>query len=1086
MLGTPSTIDEVPASPPPFLGRGQPKTVTREYIDAASQMGMRLYQSQMGGLDAAVMDSEELHAREDELHEANERRRTALAELKEHARQQPLVRDKLRTTKAQGARLTELRTELERTARERLAELLGRIRVASADVVMAAHAWRAELGVILRARGHHDSDGVITRADANVYRPALMPLLTQLAWAPLPSGTDPLLLRWLNMPPDDGAFESYLPPRLANAANGTLGGLPAAALSGSEAARRLGEAARSGKVGDDEAAAAWRTWRRKLDLNAATSELGLVRLKQAEALLKALAREIGWGDALHGRQMAKQDEMNSGVQSALWGVVPNTRGPQLAMLLYGTSVSDTDGTATYARLLRRYRVLLQERAVLAATLIMQRGSRVYLRNKRLAEERELKMRKFAAVRCMTRLQALLRAVRVRKHNEKVAAFLREKARRHESAATIQRGVRAYRMGRAFESHHVGSILEKGDSFMQVWRAESKAPKMVVPEGGGEGGGSGDGDDTNDLAAAAAAAAGRSAGGAGDTGNDEAAAAASRLARSRWHAAVGALGLPAVLAFTVKVRRVTQCAVRAQSIYRMGRAVKWRRESVAQQHLAKALRAAVLRRSLRRIASRGHERALADLEQRDAALTLQRGWRAYLAFLATLREHCHLEHGALERDLPLDEVNYADGGADGGSVAPAADGRSSPPPSDAPPEMVDGPPVVAWLTDAVNLEVEKLQATMRSQRDELIRARLMRRKSVQLQERAEKQLQLCRAKQAVYLQAAEGKLLLTEAALVTALEAAADDKKPIEQALEQMRADLADHELRELRSNLARCDGGLIALAQLHNPSSSLARACRRGYANERQRGVLEGLMRTKRLRLQKAVDEKEQLDAAKEQLLVQLAWCSGSEKALTHLQQRLRDEGGTAAETKDEAMGRIVHLRKHERELSTMVAKFSQEHAELARAEVALDELGGGIAVLTALLDDRRAAVLRWLEAQRLRCFGLHVGLADGRREACAQRRLLRDTEAAEAALADLKRVGQTQAQKLLDVSPCPHRHTPHHMPAPPPSSPQRGTPWRNEVSHEVCPPPPSFAAQWVGPSPLHPHSLISRDTSTSAGEPCP
>jgi len=1044
---SPRSLDELPASPPPFLGRGQPKTVTREYIAAASQAGMRLYQSQMGGLDSAVMDSEELHAKEDELHEANERRRAALAKLKTHARRQPLVRDKLRTTKAQGARLMELRAEIERGARERLAELLSRIRVASADVVLAAHAWRAELGDILRARGHHDSDGVIARADADVYRPALMPLLTQLAWAPLPSGTDPLLLRWLTMPPDDGAFESYLPPRLANAANGALGGLPAAALSGGEAARRLGEAARSGKVGSDDAAAAWRAWRQKLDLNATTGELGLVRLKQAEAMLKALARQIGWGDALHGKQMATQDEMNSGVQSALWGVVPNTRGPQLAMLLYGTSVSDADGTLTYARLLRRYRVALQERAVLAATLITQRGCRAHLRNKRLAEERELKLRKFAAVRMMARLQAMLRGIRVRRHNEKVAAFLREKATRHAAAATIQRGVRSYRLGRAFESHHVGTILEKGDSFMQVWRAESRAAKPVEREsGGGGGGGGGGGDGDGDGDDASGLAGGGGADGAGGKGDDEAAAAASRLARGRWDAAVGALGLPAVLAFTVRAKRVTQCAVRAQSIYRMGRAVRWRREAVAQRHLAKALRVAVLRRGLRRIASRGHERALSDLEQRDAALTLQRHWRAYLAFLATLRHHCHLEHGALERGLPLDEVNYADGGDGGGSgggggggggreaADAGADGRVSPPPSDAPPEMADGPPVVAWLADAVNLEVEALQATVRGQRDELVRARLMRRKSVALQERAEKQLQLCRAKQAAYLQAAEGKLELTEAALATALEAAADDRTPIEQAIEEMRADSAAHELRELRSSLARCDGGLIALAQLHNPSSSLARACRRGYANERQRDVLMGLMATKRVRLQKAVDEKEQLDAAKEQLLAQLAWCDGGAKALLHLQQKLREEGATAAAaaaaTKDEATSRIVHLRRHERELAAMAAKCSQEHAELWRVEVAIDELGGGLAVLAALLDDRRAAVLRWLEAQRLRCFGLHVGLADGRREACAQRRRLRDTEAAEAALSDLKRTGQTQAQTLLDVRPTPSpHHTPQHTP---------------------------------------------------------
>lgn len=40
---------------------------------------------------------------------------------------------------------------------------------------------------------------------------------------------------------------------------------------------------------------------------------------------------------------------------------------------------------------------------------------------------------------------------------------------------------------------------------------------------------------------------------------------------------------------------------------------------------------------------------------------------------------------------------------------------------------------------------------------------------------------------------------------------------------------------------------------------------------------------------------------------------------------------------------------------------------ELERADVALDELAGGLAILQALMADRRRAVLLWLDAQRVR-----------------------------------------------------------------------------------------------------------------------
>ena len=55
------------------------------------------------------------------------------------------------------------------------------------------------------------------------------------------------------------------------------------------------------------------------------------------------------------------------------------------------------------------------------------------------------LRRYAAVKALTRLQAVLRGVRVRRHNAKVAAYLRDKERRAAAAVSIQRALRHYRL-----------------------------------------------------------------------------------------------------------------------------------------------------------------------------------------------------------------------------------------------------------------------------------------------------------------------------------------------------------------------------------------------------------------------------------------------------------------------------------------------------------------------------------------------------------------------------------------------------------------------------------------------------------------
>ena len=58
------------------------------------------------------------------------------------------------------------------------------------------HNWFAELATLSRPWGESDHQPLLGRAEAQVIFPYAIAILTQLDYAPLPTGSDPMLLRW--------------------------------------------------------------------------------------------------------------------------------------------------------------------------------------------------------------------------------------------------------------------------------------------------------------------------------------------------------------------------------------------------------------------------------------------------------------------------------------------------------------------------------------------------------------------------------------------------------------------------------------------------------------------------------------------------------------------------------------------------------------------------------------------------------------------------------------------------------------------------------------------------------------------------
>ena len=89
-----------------------------------------------------------------------------------------------------------LRSMLVYGARVSLGAILGKLRLATAALVIALHHWRLEVAEIGRQASEGEQRALLEAADGQVAFPLTVSVLQQLDYAPLPSGSDPLLLRW--------------------------------------------------------------------------------------------------------------------------------------------------------------------------------------------------------------------------------------------------------------------------------------------------------------------------------------------------------------------------------------------------------------------------------------------------------------------------------------------------------------------------------------------------------------------------------------------------------------------------------------------------------------------------------------------------------------------------------------------------------------------------------------------------------------------------------------------------------------------------------------------------------------------------
>ena len=146
-----------------------------------------------------------------------------------------------------------------------------------------------------------------------------------------------------------------------------------------------------------------------------------------------------------------------------------------------------------------------------------------------------------------------------------------------------------------------------------------------------------------------------------------------------------------------------------------------------------------------------------------------------------------------------------------------------------------------------------------------------------------------------------------------------------------------------------------------------------------------------------AVAEAEEMARSRAALVSELAQLDGRARALELLETA---RGGTEG-AKAAAVERLRGLRQHEKELGLMVSRLQGEVEQLLQADRELEEVSGALAMLDAYIAHRQMIHARFLHAQRLRSYGVHVGTRVARASALAQRRRLREVSASEAALAE-------------------------------------------------------------------------------------
>lgn len=183
-----------PPSPPPREMTGQRPAPPAENTHNAHKHPELRWRDPLLLQLADESDLELLLYYESKLVQAHAAREECLASVRELLKTQKFNRDRIRAHNGPGR--DALRELLVYNARTTLASLLANLRVSCAKHVLALHNWACELPSLSKRWDAPDQAELLRRADVQIVFPFVAALLTQLDYAPVPAGSDPLLLHW--------------------------------------------------------------------------------------------------------------------------------------------------------------------------------------------------------------------------------------------------------------------------------------------------------------------------------------------------------------------------------------------------------------------------------------------------------------------------------------------------------------------------------------------------------------------------------------------------------------------------------------------------------------------------------------------------------------------------------------------------------------------------------------------------------------------------------------------------------------------------------------------------------------------------
>ena len=209
---SPRALDP-PTSREAGAGRSKKQRFSIAFQSKAAAEGLQLrtkYQSLLLeiGLNRSDIEAEMLLHLEGRMQTAERKRARALGAIKTTLRDQQAVHDRVRASPSEVQVALALTLTID--SQRRLAAALSELRLSSKEVVIACYAWRQEVFGALTSKESsrprwrnrdsqevaRDQESAMEQVDEVVCWQVIGKVLSQLDFAPLPGGSDPLLLDW--------------------------------------------------------------------------------------------------------------------------------------------------------------------------------------------------------------------------------------------------------------------------------------------------------------------------------------------------------------------------------------------------------------------------------------------------------------------------------------------------------------------------------------------------------------------------------------------------------------------------------------------------------------------------------------------------------------------------------------------------------------------------------------------------------------------------------------------------------------------------------------------------------------------------